>query len=333
MRNFEPTEGLGDFRYNIAEAVQKLNRGEFTPDDMKALMERKDSLFESATGKPPPQLPKPTELPTNITKPPSQPRPQEMIRPQEAPKPQPARPKWRSSSDTTFNQGQTAYAAYKNSKWRVELSSNGTLACYGADHGSWAADKKFIISYGAERFWTIGSWRGPIIVFQKKGTKKLYAVLLEYDSGRQVVSGEIMTESPAESVRLDGRTYGAYIYITLENGKEELWEIYQHPNLPGKIAKIREQAAPREKEPERFLYAMRTEAIRTQTGNRTAIAYYSSQIDVTIGYLKHTKMIKSNHALSEAEKFRYMYNYLSRDLGRQDLADLIREIYNKNGKI
>ncbi len=235
----------------------------------------------------------------------------------------PAEPKWHVSSDIAFTQGQTAYAAYKNSQWRIELNKSSALVCYGAGHGSWGTDKKFIIDYGTQRFWTVGSWRGPVIVFQKKLTKKLYAVLMEYDSGKKIVFGEIMTTSPAQSVRLEGSIYGAYIYITLEDGKQEVWSIYQYPNMPGKL--VREQESTGEK----FLYAMRGEAIKTGTGYE----HYVYAMDVMIGSQKYSKAINSDHVLTEAEKFHYMYNYLSQELGRPDLANLIREVYNKNGKI
>jgi hypothetical protein len=125
-------------------------------------------------------------------------------------------------------------AIYHNSNWRVVLDTNGTLECYGAGHGSWGRDKNIIIDYGTSRFWTSGSWSGPVIDYQKKDGL-LHAVLLQYDSGQQRAGGRLYTSAAVQNVRLVARTYGAHIYITLVNGAQETYSIWCHPNLPGRL--------------------------------------------------------------------------------------------------
>lgn len=138
------------------------------------------------------------------------------------------------ASTSLFAQ-QTATAVYKNSQWQVVLDKNHNLSCFGAGHGSWGPNKRISIAQGVSDFWTAGSWRGPVIVFRKGNI--YYATLRQYDSGRELASGKIYSGKDVHSINVDGRIYGAYIYVTLYNGKQTTWSIWQYPGFPGKVEK------------------------------------------------------------------------------------------------
>ncbi|MFH1453047.1 MAG: hypothetical protein ABIH00_03580 [Armatimonadota bacterium] len=138
-------------------------------------------------------------------------------------------------STTAFAQPREQNAVYKNSIWRVVLNKDHTLLCYGAGYGNWLPNKSIVIATGVDNFWTDGSWRGPVIVFQKG--KVFYATVRQYDSGRDLIAGKIYSGDDVNSINVNGRIYGAYIQIILNNGKRINWSIWQYPGLPGKLEK------------------------------------------------------------------------------------------------
>ena len=134
------------------------------------------------------------------------------------------------------NRGQTLTANYGASNWRVTLSDDGRLNCFGAGQGTWRPIQAVLVATSIDQFWTAGSSSGPVIVY-RHGRYNYHAVIYQNDTGHRIISGLIHGQDNVQNVQVNGRAYGAHIFLTLNDGRQETWSIWKNPNLPGKIQK------------------------------------------------------------------------------------------------
>jgi hypothetical protein len=127
---------------------------------------------------------------------------------------------------------QSVTVTYGSQNYVITLH-NGDLQCRGGGYGKWGMNQ-VRVSLGVDQFWAAASWSGPAIVYQKGNV--YYAAILQHDTGNAAINQKIYQGKDVQGVAVNGRTYGAHIYINRTNNRPVVtWSIWWHPNLPAKI--------------------------------------------------------------------------------------------------